>query len=268
MNATSSLKSPLFPEPADIYVPLAEFTADTEPALKAELEKAISALNRKAAEFSYSKSFAKDYLDCISRAENYIKHKQWPEAHKTVWSATFLVNRALESRAAAKFRKCAGVYYACWGLVLIAVGCWMKYLETSAPNLLFGVSYWRYVMMGSLGGITVAIWGLVLHTVNLDFDRSFSVWYWLKPLLGGIMGLMSVLTVQAGLLAVEGQATLPTTMSGKWALYVLAFLAGFSERFFIGIIDRVMSALLNSGQAPTPMPGAPATPPVTAAQIK
>jgi uncharacterized membrane protein len=261
MSTTNFLSPPMFPNPADIYVPLAEFSADTEPAQKSEMDQAIAALNRKAADFSSSKGFTKDYLDFINHAETCVKHKQWNEAHKTVWAATFLINRALESKAAAKFRKCMGLYYAGWVLFLVAVGCWLKLLETGTPHFFFGSGYWRYVMMGGLGGITVAIWGLSLHTVNLDFDRSFSVWYWLKPLLGGIMGLIVVITVQAGMLAVEGHAALPTTMSGKWTLYVLAFLAGFSERFFIGIIDRVMSALLNSGQTASPASATLSTPP-------
>jgi hypothetical protein len=260
MSTTSFLKPPLFPNPADIYVPLAEFTADDEPGLKTEMDVAIAALNRKAADFSSSKGFARDYLEAITHAETHMKHKQWTEAHKAVWAATFLVNRALESKGAAKFRKCMGLYYAGWVLFLVAVGCWMKFIETDAPGFFLGSSYWRYVLMGALGGITMAIWGLSIHTVNLDFDRSFSVWYWLKPLLGGIMGLIVVITVQAGMLAVAGSAALPSTMSGKWTLYVLAFLAGFSERFFIGITDRVMSALLNSGQTPSPTPAMPSIP--------
>ena len=249
MSMMSFLSPPIFSKPEEIYLTLAEFSAADDAGMKTELEKAIANLNRKANDFSSSKSFTKDYLDFISQAEAQATAKKWTEAHKTIWEATFLLNRALESNAAAKFRKCMGVYYACWLLLLVGIGCWVKFLGAGDAASYFGIAYWRYVMMGALGGLTVAIWGLSIHSVNLDFDRSFSVWYWLKPLLGGIMGLVAVITAQAGLLAIQGQGALPSSANGKMVLYILAFLAGFSERFFIGIIDRVMTALLSSEQS-------------------
>ena len=155
-----------------------------------------------------------------------------------------------------------GGYYVGWVLLLVGIGSWMKFLETTGhPDFFFGVAYWRYALMGALGGMTVAIWGLSVHSVSLDFDRAFTVWYWLKPLLGGVMGMIVVMTAQAGLLAVQGQGALPSSASGRMILYILAFLAGFSERFFVGIIDRVMTALLNSGQSASTPKAAPAKAP-------
>ena len=253
MSMISFLNPPMFQKPDEIYSPLARFSATTDPPaqLEKEIQDAIAGLNLKAGDFSSSKCFTKDYLDLIVQAETQVKHTQWADAHKTIWEATFLLNRALESKAAAKFRKCMGVYYGCWVLLLVGIGCWLKFLEAGGhPGRFFGIAYWRYVMMGVVGAMTVAIWGLSVHSASLDFDRSFSVWYWLKPLLGGVMGLVAVITAQAGLLAIQGQGSLPASPNGKMVLYILAFLAGFSERFFIGIIDRVMTALLNSGQSP------------------
>jgi len=56
------------------------------------------------------------------------------------------------------------------------------------------------------------------------------------------MGLIAVIAVQAGLVAIDGQPSL----KGNMALYILAFLAGFSEHFFIRVMDRVMTALFSS----------------------
>jgi hypothetical protein len=255
MSLKEFLARPMFPKPEEIYVPLAEFSASEAAGLKAEADKAIAALNLKAKDFSSSGGFARDYLDLISRAETLAKEGQWAEAHKTIWEATFHLNRALESKAAAQFRKCMGMYYGCWILGLAGIGCWLKLtVGDGSYGCYFGAAYWRYVMMGALGGLTVAIWGLSIHSANLDFDRAYSTWYWLKPVLGAIMGLVAVITAQAGLLAIGGQASLPASGNGKLALYILAFLAGFSERFFIGIIDRVMTALLSGGQSPSPSP--------------
>jgi hypothetical protein len=73
------------------------------------------------------------------------------------------------------------------------------------------------------------------------------------------MGLLSVLAAQAGLIAISGSGALNPSAGGQMLLYVLAFLAGFSERFFLQITDRVMTALLSSEKAPAPTakPAAP-----------
>ena len=254
MSMSDFFKPPMFPKPEETYLSLAEFSATTDPAKTVpEIEAAIAHLNRRAKEFSSSKSFTSAYLALISQVEAQTAGKQWPEAHKTVWEATFLLNRALESNAAAKFRKWMCVYYGVWLLLLVGIGCGFKHLDTVCGHACyFGAMYWRYVLMGTLGGLTIAIWGLTSHSADLDFDRSYAIWYWLRPLLGALMGLIAVITAQAGLLAVEGQASPEPAPSGKLVLYILAFLAGFSERFFIRVIDRVMTALLSSEPAPAP----------------
>jgi len=237
------LKPPTFPEPANIYLPLPSFPGANP---KQEIADAIASLNDAAKAFSASKSFTKEYLALIGEAEAHAANSQWSEAHQTIWETTFLINRALESKVASKFRKWMAVYYGGWLLFLALIGWWLRDLEApDDPVQYFGATYWRYVLMGALGGLTIAIWGLTLHSANLDFDRAFAVWYWLKPLLGAVMGLIAVIAAQAGLFAIQGQSSLRSNM----ALYILAFLAGFSERFFIRVIDRVMTALFTSESA-------------------
>jgi len=246
MSLNEFFKPPMFPEPDKIYLPLAKFSAPSSGTLKQEIQDAITQLNAKAIEFSSSRSFTQDYLGLISQAEAQAADGHLPEAQKTIWEATFLLNRALESNAATKFRKWMIVYYGCWSLLLVGIGWGLQCLETGGnPPPYFGSMYWRYVMMGALGGLTIAIWGLIDHSAKLDFDRAFSVWYWLKPVLGGVMGLIAVLIVLAGLFTVQGKPEL----SSKTALYILAFLGGFSERFFVRIIDKLMTTLLGGDQA-------------------
>jgi hypothetical protein len=251
MSMIDFFKPPMFPEPDKIYLPLAKFSADPAK-LEQEISDAIAELNLKARDFSSSKSFYTDYIELIAQAEAFVVKKHGPEAHEAVWEATALVNRALESQASGKFRKCIGCYLVLWLLILGYAGWWLKYCEgQAASEVFFGFSYWRYLVMGALGGIIIAIWGLIMHSADLDFDRRFSVWYWFKPVLGAVTGLVAVVAAQAGLFAIGGQTSLQPSPNGKMVLYILAFLAGFSERFFIGIIDRVMTALLSSGQSPS-----------------
>lgn len=253
MSMFEFLKPPMFQKPDEILLPLPTFSPLGSGNLKQEINDAIAVLNLKARDFSPSKSFNNEYMGLIAQAEAFAKNDHAPEAHKAVWEATACVNRALETQASAKFRKCIGCYLALWLLFLGDAGLWLKNCEgPGASEMFFGFSYWRYLLMGALGGIVIAIWGLISHTADLDFDRRFSVWYWFKPVLGAVMGLVAVVTAQAGLFAIQGEASHQPSNNGKMVLYILAFLAGFSERFFIGIIDRVMTALLNSGPPASP----------------
>ena len=263
MSMINFLKLPMFPDPEKIYLPLPKFSADPAK-LEREVNDAIAVLHLKARDFSSSKSFYREYIELIAEAEAFAEKKRGVEAHKAVWEATAFVNRALESQASGKFRKCVGCYLALWLLVLGYAGWWLKLCEgQAASEAFFGFNYWRYLVMGALGGIIIAIWGLIMHSADLDFDRRFSVWYWFKPVLGAVMGLVAVVTAQAGLFAIDGQTSIQPSHNGKMVLYILAFLAGFSERFFIGIIDRVMTALLSNGPSPSSSAKSTATKPPT-----
>ena len=246
MSLEDLFRPPMFPKPADLYQPLAVFSAGDDAGSKAEIDRAIAALNLKANDFSSSRSFTKDYLELISRAEAQSAAKKWPDARQTIWEATFLLNRALDSDNATKFRKCMTVYYGCWMLLLVGVGWWLKQSGAGNDSVCgFGSTYWRYLLMGALGGLTIAIWGMIEHSASLDFDRAYAVWYWLKPIIGAVMGLVAVLTVMAGLFAVQGKQEIQS----EKALYIVAFLAGFSERFFVRIIDKLMTTLLGGDQS-------------------
>jgi hypothetical protein len=142
------------------------------------------------------------------------------------------------------------------------LGLEFRKLETASwANSVFGLRYWRYLLMGAAGGVTIVIWGLIKHTIDLDFDTHYLAWYFFKPVLGAIMGLIAVLIILGGFLAVQGSSV---PQGSVLPLYIVAFLAGFSERFSIRIIDRVMTAIF--GGEPTPPPGAagPRTPPAGA----
>jgi hypothetical protein len=241
------------------YLDLKKFT-DTadEKVLRSEVAAAIDELNAAAKNFSSSKAFSRDYLALLGHAEGRMAEKHWAEAHQAVWEAAFFVNRALETKGAARQRNWIAASSVIWLLFLLALGSRLKELELGpAADSLFGFQYWRYLLMGALGGVTIVIWGLIKHTVDLDFDTNYFAWYLFKPVLGAVMGLIAVLVVLGGFFAIQGAAE-PV---GRLPLYMIAFLAGFSERFSIRIIDRVTTAIF--GGEPTPPPARPTVPQAT-----
>ena len=243
-------------------LPLKPFTATAdETKLQEEVAAAIAELNAAAQAFSASKSFCRDYLDLVRQAEGYAAERRWGEAHRTLWAATFFVNRARETRGAARLRTWVAITSVGWLLLLFGLGAWLKGVEGQpGGQAVFGLSYWRYPLMGALGGVTIVVWGLIKHTIDLDFSPDYLGWYFFKPILGAVMGLIAVLAILAGFVAIQGGLT-PTSYL---PLYIVAFLTGFSERFFIRIIDRVTTALFGGEQTAPPDRRA-AAPVVTAA---
>lgn len=107
------------------------------------------------------------------------------------------------------------------------------------------------VWFGALGGITIAIYGIYEHTHLRDFDPKYDLWYICKPLVGGIFGWFVYLIYYLGLVSVQGTAAKPNTPELP---YIISFLAGFSERFTLKMIDKLMSVLTSWEEKPSGSP--------------
>jgi hypothetical protein len=113
---------------------------------------------------------------------------------------------------------------------------WVKFLSLHAGAAWFG----------ALGGVAIGLFGLYSHIQARDFDPKYRLWYICKPIVGGIFGWFVFLVFYVGLVAVQSG-------SGKlnpWLFYATAFLAGFSERFTIKIVDRIMQVLITWEEKP------------------
>jgi hypothetical protein len=235
------------------------FTATEEAARKAEVAEAIATLNNHVIALTPGKQFSDQYLDLIAKAQEALSAGQWEAAQKNVWSATFFVNRAIETK---KNRKLI-ITLAFTPLFTFALLFLFERLATFlfAHDIIASIlsaEFFPYLWTGAIGGMTISYWGLVKHTVEMDFDDAYKLWYWFKPLLGAVFGLIAVVIVKAGLVSIQGPA--PGTTGGEvpntLPLHIIAFIAGFSERFFVQLIDRVMTALFG-GSTTAPQPPAP-----------
>jgi hypothetical protein len=103
---------------------------------------------------------------------------------------------------------------------------------------------------GALGGITIAIYGIYEHIHLRDFDPELKLWYVCKPLIGAIFGWFVYLIYFLGLVSVQELDNASKIRTPELA-YVIAFLAGFSERFTLKLIDKLMAVLTTWQEKPS-----------------
>ena len=102
---------------------------------------------------------------------------------------------------------------------------------------------------GVLGGITIGIFGIYNHIRMGNFDPRFKLWYVSKPIIGGIFGWFIYGLYVIGFITV--QASDIKDIKNPMFIYIIAFLAGFSERFIIRMIDKVMSVITSYAETET-----------------
>lgn len=125
----------------------------------------------------------------------------------------------------------------------------LGYCSFKLPNFVLWNSFLRdpillhlqTVWFGALGGITIAIYGIYQHIQARDFDPKYELWYICKPIIGGIFGWFVYMIYYIGLVSVQGFDNVK--IHTRELPYVIAFLAGFSERFTLKMIDKLMGVL-------------------------
>ncbi|HEX4012320.1 MAG TPA: IPT/TIG domain-containing protein [Candidatus Cybelea sp.] len=119
---------------------------------------------------------------------------------------------------------------------------------------------------GALGAVIISLSGVFDH--RNDWDPTWALWHFTRPLIGISLAIIAWLTFQAGILAVgstpapPGAAATPAQAIAaptNLLYYLIAFVVGYREVVFREMIKRVSDVIL------TPAAGtaAPASPVVT-----
>lgn len=208
---------------------------------QAHIGKAVEELTKRAQAFSSNQELWAKLLVLLERIRVAANEKRWITAQQTLTEATVLVNRAIGSQALGRVRVRLAFAPLFWFLLLYGFQALMLSLKREDGSyMLMTPEYFPYLWLGMLGGTTIVLWGIVKHGTDMTFDHAYIIWYLLKPLLGAIMGVVAVLIVQAGFFTLQGNLDI----NNPTPLLVLSFVGGFSERFFIQILDRVITSLL------------------------
>src|SRR5205814_7605200 len=89
---------------------------------------------------------------------------------------------------------------------------------------------------GALGAVLISLTGVFEH--EHDWDASYWPWHVARPLVGVAVGVVSVLIMQAGILAV-GSTPTKTDVPKNLLYYLVAFLVGYREETFRELIKRL-----------------------------
>ena len=188
-----------------------------------------------------------DIVSQIADGRDRVASGRLPEAQALYTKASAGLDRAEASvRAEPLARRLlwVEVFYL---LVILALG----YITKRWPGYglwagLIGINA-KAAWFGAVGGVTIGIYGVYSHIAAKDFDASFRLWYLCKPIVGAIFGWFVVLVYLVGVLTAnaDGKKLEPNNPD---LAYLIAFLAGFSERFTIKTIDRFMTVLTSGDE--------------------
>ncbi len=107
------------------------------------------------------------------------------------------------------------------------------------------------VWFGAVGAVLISLTGVVEHAD--DWDENLYLWHLSRPLMGAALGVVSVLILQAGVLAAGTQPTGGTSGTKNLLYYLVAFLVGYREQTFRELIKRLVDLIF----APAPPPPKP-----------
>jgi len=95
-------------------------------------------------------------------------------------------------------------------------------------------------LCGGVGGVTYCLRGIYLNAcVRNNWSNSWLPWYFIRPIVSFICGVVSYLFLKTGLILLEAKQSDTTS---NLALYALAFIAGLNVDKFIEKIEGIAEA--------------------------
>ena len=95
-------------------------------------------------------------------------------------------------------------------------------------------------LFGMLGSIFYCLRAYYLHTaVFKDWDSDWNVWYYIRPIAGGISGFISLFFIKLGFLIFSSDQKVFTEGRKVLAYFTIAFIAGYKVKRFSEIIEGI-----------------------------
>lgn len=103
---------------------------------------------------------------------------------------------------------------------------------------------------GALGAVIISLSGAFDH--RTDWDPSWNLWHFTRPLIGITLAIISWLIFQTGILAVGSKPDAVNGVTPDLLYYVIAFIVGYREDVFRDLIKTADVILAPGGSASRP----------------
>ncbi len=230
-------------------------TATVTQTLAEQLQARLDAAEAKLETYSDAGTVLTQGLLVLAQGRSELAASRLPEARAAVVQLECLLRRADGSRNTIRQWGAAICAYEV-AVLLFLLGVvlrgevWFPGLYRAAGAM---PSVFPYCVWGALGGVVAGLFGFYLHAARRDFDRGYIAYYFLKPLMGLVLGPLVYLFVRAGLVAVQAPTgAAKDTIDRPELLYLAAFVLGFGERFTLRLVDRVAAAVFGPAEPARP----------------
>lgn len=214
--------------------------------LKKKYEDDIERLHNLIIEEADSKKIAEECLQTLCQARVALTTDDEIETEYYITLTKSLLTRAKKSK---EYQETHGkkiiLYELLWlAVLLLLIPIIIFRFKGEEAFVLVGVPI-QYYIWGGVGGVIAGLYGFVKHTSQRSLDVQFIHWYYIKPVLGIIIGPIVYLLFTCIVFAMG----LDIDSSKPNLLILLACcIAGFSERFSLGMLDDVMDTIFNRGK--------------------
>jgi hypothetical protein len=213
-------------------------------------------------DFSDIKSVIDDGLQLIEKAKRAVEEKRFVDADIAIVTLKTRMEQARQSKELLEDKQSRRLslfwriflYDFLFLLVALAIG-WLvifgpckldKPPDQNLPPVWLASWFLLGFAGGMLGGVLISLYGLVKHVTEGDFSRSFVKWYWCKPFIGALSGSIAALPFLGGLFIFDVSSRVPIMVA---SIASVSILAGFYERFFLKLIDRLGEVILAPGES-------------------
>ena len=133
------------------------------------------------------------------------------------------------------------VLYLFFILSLIA-GIWIYLQQGTAPTWITGnLLAVQCILISSLGGSLYCLRGVYLNkSVKNNWDKEWETWYYVRPPVSAITGLIAFIFMKAGLIVLEADSTVSASNFGYLAF---AFIAGFNVDKFLAKLEDIAKSV-------------------------